>query len=497
MKERAISLSLLILILALSGCLLESEKGNEEDILEGELVDVCKGAQSNSASCIDSDSDGEMDVIDTDDDNDGFDDDIDAFPLDPLEWKDVDRDGTGDNADTDDDGDGWTDIQEKECSSNPEISLDYPLDKDSDGICDPLDPDLAGLLTPHRSFTVSWSANFIPDLLNATQNPELFGKNITTWQMENGGWGSKGIESYMKPWDGEEDKSSFSCLKNSCPVENLSTFDNNATTAEIRFLAYLFEHSESEENRSIFKSSVTLGVDFIINSQYESGGWPQVYPERYSDGTYSNMVAFNDHSMVRVMLLLRDIEDGYGPFSGELVEELSFANISSSLDLAMDYILNSQIIVEGEPTIWCQQHEPETYAPVHGRPYELPGRASWESSGVTALLLNWPDRSQRIENATSGAVQWFHDNVIMNKTYIYLTSGYWENGNITESDGGMMWYRFYNLTDDQFFMAGRDSVKVYHTWDLSVEMKTSYTWGGDWGSEIINETSKMGFKTQN
>ncbi len=375
------------------------------------------------------------------------------------------------------------------CISGSDKSADIQKSEERES---DLHPNLKGLLDKHRSFSVS---HYKPDLLNASSDPEFFGKNITTWQMENGGWGSKGIESYKMPWDGVEARSSFFCLKTSCPVENLSTFDNNATTAEIRFLAYLFHSSESEGNRSDFKLSINRGIEFIINSQYESGGWPQVFPERYSDGIYSNMVTFNDHSMVRILLLLWDVQDGYGPFSEDLIEGLNLSKISSSLKLGIDYILNSQIIVNGVPTIWSQQHDPETYAPVHGRPYELPARASWESSGVAALLLNWPDRSQRIENATSGAVQWFHDNVILNKSYIYETPGHWENGNIVDSEGAMMWYRFYNLTDNQFFMSGRNSEKVYDTDNLSFEMRTSYTWGGDWARDLFLETSKMGFKS--
>ena len=128
------------------------------------------------------------------------------------------------------------------------------------------------------------------------------------------------------------------------------------------------------------------------------------------------------------------------------------------------------------------------------RPYELPARASWESSGV-ALTSELAGSIPENRNATSGAVQWFHDNVILNKSYIYETPGHWENGNIVDSEGAMMWYRFYNLTDNQFFMSGRNSEKVYDTDNLSFEMRTSYTWGGDWARDLFLETSKMGFKS--
>lgn len=52
------------------------------------------------------------DACDDDDDNDGFKDVDDAFPLDPDESVDTDGDGTGNNADTDDDNDGVPDADD-------------------------------------------------------------------------------------------------------------------------------------------------------------------------------------------------------------------------------------------------------------------------------------------------------------------------------------------------------------------------------------------------
>ena len=74
----------------------------------------------------DNDSDGDGDVCDTDDDNDGTPDTEDAFPLDGNEDTDTDRDGTGDNADTDDDNDGTPDNEDA-------FPLDGNEDTDTDG----------------------------------------------------------------------------------------------------------------------------------------------------------------------------------------------------------------------------------------------------------------------------------------------------------------------------------------------------------------------------
>ncbi|NHN37147.1 hypothetical protein G8764_07570 [Pseudomaricurvus alcaniphilus] len=70
---------------------------------------------------------------------------LDAFPLDPEEWKDNDLDGTGDNADTDDDNDGIADAedncpfvansQQSDLNGNGAgLGCDY--DDDSDGLPD-------------------------------------------------------------------------------------------------------------------------------------------------------------------------------------------------------------------------------------------------------------------------------------------------------------------------------------------------------------------------
>ncbi|UCE37358.1 MAG: zinc ribbon domain-containing protein [Thermoplasmata archaeon] len=52
------------------------------------------------------------DTENKDRDGDGYNNDIDAFPDDPNEWEDTDGDGIGNNADTDDDNDGFSDSED-------------------------------------------------------------------------------------------------------------------------------------------------------------------------------------------------------------------------------------------------------------------------------------------------------------------------------------------------------------------------------------------------
>ena len=89
----------------------------------------------------DNDGDYICDIVDTDDDNDGVPDSLDAFPTDETEAADNDGDGLGEAVDDDDDNDGWTDVDEASCLTDPLNTMEVPTDNDRDGECDLVDGD--------------------------------------------------------------------------------------------------------------------------------------------------------------------------------------------------------------------------------------------------------------------------------------------------------------------------------------------------------------------
>ena len=84
----------------------------------------------------DSNLDGQNELFDIDDDDDGYVDRQDAFPNDANDWQDSDADGVGDNADIDDDNDGVADDQDIFPNDASESK-----DSDGDGLGDNADTD--------------------------------------------------------------------------------------------------------------------------------------------------------------------------------------------------------------------------------------------------------------------------------------------------------------------------------------------------------------------
>jgi hypothetical protein len=121
--------------------------------------------------CFDFDMDGLGDKDDLDDDNDGYEDLMDAFPYNQSEWNDTDMDGIGDNVDDDDDGDNYTDVLD----AFPYDEREW-LDSDGDGFGNNADPDddndgVADLNDPwplDERYKYDENNNSIPDMFEAS-----------------------------------------------------------------------------------------------------------------------------------------------------------------------------------------------------------------------------------------------------------------------------------------------------------------------------------------
>lgn len=325
------------------------------------------------------------------------------------------------------------------------------------------EPKIAGLLKNLRKKGT---------LSKLSKDHDRYAKNIISWQMENGGFGLHDATFYEQPWDGRQKRSVWVN-----EGRELGNFDDDATVAEIRFLAEVYNKTTDLRLKSLIKSSVTQGLQFIFTSQYDNGGWPQVYPKRYKV-TYSNNVTLNDNAMIRNMVLLSDILADVTPFDNDLVGTTIKSDIFPRLNSAVNYLLKVQIKNNNVLTIWSSQYDQETDKPTSARRYELVSKSTRESVGVLTYLMNWPEQSEEVVAAVSGGLSWFEQNKITNMTF--------NKGAFSKKKGAELWYRYYEVDSDVPFFAGRDGIKKYDLALVEDERRNNYSWGDKYASKILH-----------
>ena len=110
-------------------------------------------------------------------------------------------------------------------------------------------------------------------------------------------------------------------------------------------------------------------------------------------------ITYNDDAMINVMKLLRYVVQQAVPYDTTLVDEPLRQRCEQAFNNGIDCILRTQIVVDGEPTVWCQQHDHETLQPAKARSYELPSFVSHESATIVAFLMQLPAPDKRIVRA--------------------------------------------------------------------------------------------------
>ena len=215
--------------------------------------------------------------------------------------------------------------------------------------------------------------------------------NVLLYQRVNGGW-LKGID--MAAVLSEEDKAGLLKDKD----KGNSTLDNSATHTQIRYLARVYSAAGLER----IKEGFLKGVDYLLEAQYDNGGWPQRYPLLSG---YSRRITFNDNAMIGAMSVLRDIAEKKGDYT--FVDEGRRRKAEEAVKRGVGCILKCQIVVDGKKTAWCQQHDEKTFEPKHARIYEKKSICGNESVGVVRFLMGIDNPNKEIVDSIQSAVAWF------------------------------------------------------------------------------------------
>lgn len=331
--------------------------------------------------------------------------------------------------------------------------------------------------------TISISSQNRQNLMRAT-DPQFFktdearriGDQMLLYQRVTGGW-PKNID--MARALGEEERAKVLNDKNR---KDDSTIDNNATTMQMKFLARLYQATKDKKYREGFNKA----VEYLLSGQYENGGWPQFWPEMHG---YQIHITFNDDAMVNTMLLLRDIAQQKSPYEGKLTNKEIRKRAITAFDKGVECILATQIRVNGKPTVWCQQHDRDTYQPAKARAYELPSYCTQESAYITKLLMELPNPDDRIKQAVHGAMKWF-DTYKLTGLRIERT-GSWGSPDrdtrlVKDANATPLWGRYYDLKYCEPYVCDRDGLPRRHLSDIGPERRNGYAWYGSRPAEIYD-----------
>lgn len=283
---------------------------------------------------------------------------------------------------------------------------------------------------------------------------------VLSWQAPEGSW-PKNQDTTAKPYEGKRGK-----LK--------GTFDNKATTGELRLLARAHGATGDEACREAF----LRGFDHILEAQYANGGWPQYHPPGKG---YARHITFNDGTMQRLLELLREA-DGY-----RFLDADRRRKAAEAFDRGIVCIVKCQVVIDGRPTVWCAQHDERTLEPAMARSYELPSLSGAESAGILRFLMTLERPSPEVVRAVRAGAAWFESAKI---TGLRVDRRKNDGIPVEDPSAGPLWARFYDLETGRPFFCDRDGVKKATLAEIGRERRTGYAWYGTWGESVAKDFAK-------
>ena len=307
-----------------------------------------------------------------------------------------------------------------------------------------------------------------------TRQAKAVADSIVKYQMPSGGWAKN------QDWGlGPDTLYMAQCMQTGIG----STIDNGATYTELEFLAKMYYYTNLIDYRIAF----LRGVEYLLKMQYPNGGWPQYYPYR-NDESYSSHITFNDNAQINVMKFLLNVSNNIEPYDMLWLTEDLRKQCKEAYDKGVECILNCQIKVDGQPTVWCQQHDEKTLLPAQGRAYELPSFCgAGETVAILELLFSLPEHDERLILALDGACRWLENHKIEGKAIERYTNsdGKPDIRLIDKPGSAPLWARFYDLRNGEPLFCGRDGIPHKKVEDIEYERRNGYSWFGREPQKIL------------
>jgi PelA/Pel-15E family pectate lyase len=199
-------------------------------------------------------------------------------------------------------------------------------------------------------------------------------------QHPSGGW------NYLHDFAGEESTRRWydTVGKNGWRLEEFhhyygnATFDDAGTSEASQFLLRLY----LERRASRLRAPLQRAIGFVLESQYENGGWPQRFPfvadapALHGRPDYTRYITFNDDVAGENMKFLLMVYQTLG-------DERALASIRRGMEI---FLATQQ---PAPQAAWGLQHHPETLAPIGARSYEPDALTTHTTANNLSQLMNF------------------------------------------------------------------------------------------------------------
>ena len=305
----------------------------------------------------------------------------------------------------------------------------------------------------------------------ASEEARTVAENLLAYQSTYGAWPKNRDFTVLVPADEIE-------VLNRGGKAN--TIDNDGTTLPMRFMALVADATGNKK----YVDAFLRGVDYLLEAQYENGGWPQYYPLR--KGYYSR-ITFNDDAMMNVMFLLRDVAAGEEPYA--FVDADRAAKAADAVALGIDCILKTQVRHDGKLAGWAAQYDEVTLEPTWARTYEPPALSGQETVSIVQFLIQIEEPTPEQVAAVEGSVAWLKAVAIQGFSYHQGVDadGVRDAWIVADETAGPLWARFYELGTNRPLFLGRDSVFRYSHDQIEQERRSGYAYYGTWPKSLLEK----------
>ncbi len=310
----------------------------------------------------------------------------------------------------------------------------------------------------------------------ATPDARRVADTIVSFQTPAGGWGKNmlrdvPVRARGQSYTGDNVSAFLKPGDNDAPAEGnwnyVGTFDNGATTTELKYLALVAAANPGADGDT-YRKAALRGLEYMLTAQFPNGGWPQVFPLQ---GGYHDAVTYNDDALGDVTEVLTFAAEGRNGF--DFVPQGLRDRARTAVDRAVECILASQVRIDGKLTVWGQQHDALTLEPTSARNFEPPSLSSSESAGLLVYLMQVKNPSPRVVDSVHAGVAWIRAAALKDVAWVKIP-----NDRVLQAQPGapLLWSRYYDLKTGKPIFGDRDKSIHDTVSEISQERRRGYSW---------------------